>query len=200
MATRTLYLVRHGQYRHMETDRDAGVTVEQACKLDAGLTPVGIEQARLTAQRLNSLLISAIHCSTLPRALETAEIIAQGFPAVPLHRSRALWECIPCVPPARAESFARLFIGDLSPGQRQAEKAFDRYFKRARGDDKREIVVSHGNLIRYFICSILQAPPESWVNMNSYNCGISQVQIESSGPISLVSYNDVGHLPRHLRT
>ena len=81
MATRTLYLVRHGQYQHLEYDRETGVTVEQANKLDAGLTPVGVEQARLTAQRLSSLAICAIHCSTLPRALETAGIVMQEFPS-----------------------------------------------------------------------------------------------------------------------
>ena len=111
-----------------------------------------------------------------------------------------LWECIPCVPPAKAERFAKIFVGDLSPGKEQAEKAFDRYFRRARGNDKHEIVVSHGNLIRYFVCRVLQAPTESWGDMDSHHCGISQVQIESNGSISLVSYNDVGHLPRNLVT
>ncbi len=199
MATRTLYLVRHGKHQNLPYDREAGLTLEQARKLDVGLTPIGVEQAQVTAQRLSSLPISAIHCSTLPRARETADIITQKFPGVPVHRSRALWECIPCVPPARAEYF-EIFIGDLSPGKIQAEKAFDKYLKPARGDDKHEIIVSHGNLIRYFVCRILQAPPESWAEMDTNNCGISQVQIQSNGAIRLVSYNSVGHLPRHLIT
>ncbi len=199
MATRTLYLLRHGKHQNLPFDRKAGLTLEQARKLDAGLMPIGVEQAQVTAQRLSSLPISAIHCSTLPRARETADIIIPKFPGVPVYRSRALRECIPCVPPARAEYF-KIFIGDLSPGKVQAEKAFDKYFKPARGDDKHEIIVSHGNLIRYFVCRILQAPPESWTEMNTHNCGITQVQIQSDGTIWLVSYNSAGHLPRRLIT
>ncbi len=193
MTTRTLYIVRHGKHQNLEYDRQAGLTVEQANKLDVGLTPIGIEQAQVTARELSALPISAIHCSTLPRARETADIIAQEFPSVPLYRSLALRECIPCVPPERADYF-KIFVGDLSLGKIQAEKAFDKYLKRARGTDKHEIIVSHGNLIRYFVCRILQAPPESWIKMDTNNCGISQVRIESDGSISLVSFNSVGHL------
>ncbi|MDY7079606.1 MAG: histidine phosphatase family protein [Chloroflexota bacterium] len=202
MKTRFIYLVRHGQYQHLEYDREkeGGLTVVQANELDGGLTSIGIEQTQLTAQRLSLLPISAIHCSTLPRAVETTEIVAREFPAIPVQRSRVLRECIPCVPPSLAEYFAQAFVGDLSQGRKQAERAFDKCFKRTRVKDKHEIVVCHGNLIRYFVCRILQAPPESWVNMNSYNCGISEVRVEPDGLVSLVSYNDVGHLPYHLRT
>ena len=199
MATRTLYLVRHGKHQNLPYNRKAGLTLEQVRKLDAGLTPIGVEQAQVTAQKLSSLPISAIHCSTLPRAQETADIIIPKFPGVPVHRSRALWECIPCVTPAVAD-YLKIFGGDLSLGKIQAEKAFDKYLRPARGDDKHEIVVSHGNLIRYFVCRILQAPPESWTEMNSHNCGITQVQIQSDGAITLVSYNSAGHLPRRLIT
>jgi len=198
VATRTLYLVRHGQYHQLEYGDEGGLTVAQANRLDGGLTPTGVEQAQLTAQRLSALPITAIHCSTLPRAVETAEILAQEFPGVPMYGSRVLWECIPSVPPALAEHFAKVFVDDLAEDRNRAERAFDRYFKRARGKDKHEILVGHGNLFRYFVCRVLQVPPESWVNMSSYNCGLSEVHIARVP--TLVSYNDVGHLPRYLRT
>jgi len=187
MATRTIYLVRHGLHDH---------------ELEGGLTPVGVEQARLTAQRFRSLPISAIHCSTMPRAAETAEIIAQVFPDVPLHRSRGLRECFPCIPPIPVyiEYFAQVPAEDIVQGRKQAEKAFVRYFKRARGKDKHEILVSHGNLIRYFVCRVLQIRPEAWGSMDMGNCGISKVLTKSDGWMILVSHNDVGHLPHRLIT
>ena len=200
VATRTLYLVRHGQYHHLAYDKEAGVTVEEANKLDGGLTPIGVEQSQLTAQRLGVFAITAIYYSTLPRAAETAQIIAQELPSVPIHGSRGLWECIPSVPAALAKDFAKTFVGDLSQGKEQAERVFDKYFKRARGEEKHEAVICHGNLIRYLVCRVLQAPPESWVNMGTFNCGISQAVIESDGKMWLMTYNDVGHIPDHLRT
>jgi len=193
MATRTIYLVRHGLHESESSRND---------KLGGSLTPVGVEQAKLTAQRLRSLPISAVHCSTMRRAAETAGIIAQAFPDIPLHRSRGLWECYPCVPPIPVyiEFFAQVPAEEIAQGREQAEKAFDRYFKRARGKDKHEILVSHGNLIRYFVCRVLQNHPEAWGSMDMGNCGISKVLIKSDGWMILVSHNDVGHLPYHLIT
>jgi hypothetical protein len=138
----------------------------------------------------------------MPRAAQTAEIIAQEIPDVPLHRSRGLWECFPCIPPIPVyiEYSAQVSAEDIAQDRKHAEKAFDRYFKRARGKDKHEILVSHGNLIRYFVCGVLQIPPESWGSMDMCNCGISKVLIKSDGWMILVSHNDVGHLPHHLIT
>lgn len=188
MATRTLYLVRHGYHDLMSTH-----------KLGGSLTPIGVKQAQLTAQRFSSLPITAIHCSTLRRAAETAEIVAQELD-VPLRRSRGLWECAPCIPPAYAKYFKGYSPESLARDKKQAEKAFDRHFKRAQGKDKHEIVVSHGNLIRYFICRVLQVQPEAWGNMDLCNCGVSQVLIRPDGRMILISHNDVSHLPDHLVT
>jgi serine/threonine-protein phosphatase PGAM5 len=198
VATRTLYLVRHGQYHQLEYSAEEDLTMAQVNQLDGGLTPAGVEQAQLTAQRLSGLPITAIHCSTLPRAIETAEILAQEFPGVPVCGSRMLWECVPSVPPALAGHFANVLAEDLAEDGKSAEQAFDRYFRRARGKDTHEILVGHGNLFRYFVCRLLEAPVESWVNMDSYNCGLSEVHI--TDVLTLVSYNDVGHLPLYLRT
>ena len=188
MATRTIYLIRHGQYEF------------KGSHLADGLTPLGVEQAQLTAQRCSSLPITAIHCSTLRRAVDTAEIIARELSGIPLQRSRLLWECIPCIPRTFAELFVDIPAEKVAQDREQAERAFDRYFKCARGKDKYEIVVCHANLTRYFVCRVLQLEPEAWVDMDMSNCGISTVLIESSGRMALVSHNDVGHLPHHLRT
>ncbi len=189
MATRTLYLVRHGYY-----------DLSNSHKLGGSLTPIGVEQAQLTAQRFSALPITAIHCSTMPRAAETAEIIARELDDVPLNRSRGLWECMPCIPPAWAEYLKGYSAESIARDKAQAEKAFDKYFKRAQGEDKHEIVVSHGNLIRYFICRVLQVRTEGLGNMDMCNCGISEVFIKPDSQMTLVSHNDVSHLPEHLIT
>ncbi len=189
MAARTIYLLRHGYHDLKSTH-----------KLGGSLTPTGVEQAQLTAQRFSSLPISAIYSSTLRRAAETAEIVAQEFPDVPLRRSQGLWECVPCIAPVYAEYFAGHSAQYLAWGKQQAEKAFDRYFRRTRGEDKHEIIVTHGNLIRYFVCRVLRVSPKAWGNMDMCNCGISQILLRPDGRMILVSHNDVSHLPEHLIT
>ncbi len=200
MASRVVNLVRHGQYRrHSPDEPESESTAEQAIRVDGGLTPLGIEQAQLTAQRLKSCPISAIYCSSLPRAVQTAAIIAEGCPGIPLRRTRILWECIPCVPPFLSEYFAGVSSEDVARGREQAEEAYGRYFKRARGEDKHEIVVCHGNLMRYLVSCALGVEPETWGKLGIFNCGISQVTITPKWTV-VVCHNDSGHLPEDKRT
>ena len=196
MALRTLYLIRHGQH-HSETFVDD--------PLGTHLTPMGQEQALLTAYRLRELAVQKIHFSSMYRTAETAlriaDILCELNPDVKLHHSKGLWECIPIVPDKLAEDFGIMYSAqELASGGKHARKVFNRYFKRALGEDKTEIIVTHGNLIRYLVLRALQVSPQAWINMEINNCGISQVVIEADGEMKLISYNDVGHLPTHLRT
>ena len=82
MATRRVYLVRHGEY-----DWD-----DQPSPLK-GLTPRGVQQAQLTAKRLRAVSPAAIYSSDLARAVETAEIIASEFDRIPFKKRKNLREC-----------------------------------------------------------------------------------------------------------
>ena len=62
--TRFLYLVRHGE----------------ASPHDGPLSPAGQEQAQLTGRRLKDVPFSAVYHGLLPRAAQTAELIAPPRP------------------------------------------------------------------------------------------------------------------------
>lgn len=191
MAKRYLYLVRHGQY-------DPEVAAPD--QLGSSLSKLGRQQAKITAKAMSDLPIAAIHYSTLRRAAETAEPFFEIFPDAKQHRSQRLWEAIPCVPVRHADHFAKMQPDTLAKEQERAEGAFQHYFKATRGEDKHEILISHGNLIRYFVCCTLGVATNAWLNMECHNCGITRMVIEESGTFTLVSYNDIGHLPAKLRT
>ena len=72
MSLRHIYVVRHGQ-------RLPGITKD---RLGLGITETGKIQADFTGDRFKKLPINAIYYSTLRRAYETAEIIAQSIPNV----------------------------------------------------------------------------------------------------------------------
>jgi 2,3-bisphosphoglycerate-dependent phosphoglycerate mutase len=69
-------MIRHGRAHCNDTATIAG----PAC---TGLTGAGRRQAEATARRLASPVVTAVHASTTPRALHTAQIIAAAL-AVPL--------------------------------------------------------------------------------------------------------------------
>lgn len=203
MAVRVIYLVRHGQYHILQPKK----TAEDDCApsdidLDGGLTEIGIEQATLTAQRLKDLPINAIFTSTLPRAIQTGEIIAREFPSIRSQQDDLLRECLPGLTPRLSVRFTLRSL-DLAnravEGRLQADDVFERYFRYSFRDDRREVIVCHGNLIRYLVTRALGAPPELWTNFDIRNCGISEIHIRPEGPLVL-AHSDVGHLPVRLHT
>jgi serine/threonine-protein phosphatase PGAM5 len=192
MAKRVLYLVRHGQYHHAR--RDAGA-----------LTGKGEEQAQVTASCLQAIPFARLYYSPMKRAAQTAEIIAAAFPHVIMQTDDALRECIPSIPSRYTAYFAGHYP-DLNATQlnnclEHMNSAFNHYFKPTNSDqDVYELLVCHGNVIRYFVSQALQAHVDIWANMLINNCGITRILVETDGQMYLVSHNDIGHLPEELRT
>src|SRR5208283_5233062 len=141
MGTRTLYLIRHGQM-DPNFNRDD--------PREGGLSKLGRKQAALTARKLGSIPVSMIYHSTLRRAAETAQIISHSFPGVRCVGSKALWECIPSIPPGVETCFVGLQEDQMLRDKERAARLFARHFVPTRGSDRSEVVVCHGNLIRYF--------------------------------------------------
>lgn len=190
MAERRIYLVRHGQY-NPENPID---------EFENALTPLGIEQASLTAHRLKNFPITSIHTSDLRRAVETARIIGRPTASIEVQKTKKLREGIAHIPTGYEEVAAKYSLEQIKSERQQAEAAFDRFFRQARKEDKFDVIVCHGNLIRYFVCRVLNLEPEYWLHMGTYNCGISEIVIKKNGTMRLLSYNDTGHLPPRLIT
>jgi broad specificity phosphatase PhoE len=89
---------------------------------------------------------------------------------------------------------------DMEVGAKQAVQAIQHFFKPTKGADKHELVVCHGNIIRFFVVCAIGAPMEAWVNMDINHCGITEIRVDPGGGLRLVTHNDVGHLTPDLRT
>lgn len=181
----TLYLIRHGDYDSDDPrDPDTG----------KGLTPLGEEQARIVGQRLVNLgvTLDSLHTSTMRRARETAAIIAPavGLPALPTSDIR---ECTP--PASRADVRANLEPEEAAACSTQLERAFARFFRPSPAHDLHEVLVCHGNVIRYLVCRTLGVDSEAWANMTIANCSITVVEVRPDGGLRLVSFDDIGHMP-----
>lgn len=197
--TRHILLVRHGQYD--ETSREDALRI---------LTPLGRDQAVATGLRLGDLLRAGapassikIRSSGLARAVETAALIEPHLPerALVVPPNEDLNEGRPAqVIPGRAYSNAAV----RADGQR-IERAFRDIFKRAEpredgGLHEYDVVVCHGNVIRYMTLRALQLPPEAWLRLCTFNCSITYLVVRPSGSVSLRALGDVGHLDPPLVT
>lgn len=189
MGTRTLILVRHGQY-----------LVENGGRL----TELGREQAAATAdwlgRHLDGQQIDALWSSTLPRARETAGIVAEKLPAK-LFAGRAGVRAIGVL---REGMYTKVKGYDSTARERvedraRADAAYARFFRETRAD-RLEVVVCHGNLIRYLVCRAIDVPVARWTRMNSNHCAVTRILVRDTGAIRVVSYNETSHLPARLVT
>lgn len=190
-GVRTVYLIRHGEYDH-DDERDPFV--------GKALVPLGIAQARILGARLRGLPVQfdSLHGSTMTRARQTAMVIGEEFPDLELQISPLIRECTP--PTWRKDIMADETPEDLKACTQQLEAAFPAFIAPSPDRDRNDIVVCHGNVIRYFVTRVLGVDPESWLRMSIGNCSLSVIKIKPDGSMKLLSFGDVGHLPPNLTT
>jgi len=192
MKRRTIYLIRHGQYTPEEG--------QDTKPPGTGLTETGVQQAEMTADFLADIPFTKLCASTMLRAKQTAKIIQSRFPHLRLKTSKRLCEIIPPVPYLAMKYVKEISHERIARDRHQAERAYAAYFKPAGNKNEVEVIVSHGNLIRYFTCRVLQISPLVWMNFETYNCSITTVELDENGNAILLSYNESGHLSEKLRT
>jgi serine/threonine-protein phosphatase PGAM5 len=183
--TRFLYLVRHGQ-----------------AVSHGPLSEAGREQARLTGKRLRAVPLTGICHGPLPRAAQTAAIIAEGFPGVPVSESELAGDYFPSDPdpadlPPRYASFVRRYSeAERADGARLASAAIEWF---TRPDDGHLLLVTHNFLIGRLVSHALAAPSWRWLGLNQMNAGLSVIAYDPELPPRLINFNDAAHLPPELR-
>ncbi len=188
MRVRRLIFLRHGQYDELALSRGGGA-----------LTPLGRKQAAHTAKALRQLPVSVVWSSTLRRASETASIVASKQPRARVKRSSLLCEVVPTKLPRSIKLRVRVDATHVKNDRIRADRAFTKLFRAAQGE-RTEIVVCHGNLIRYLVCRALGIEPKLWMRLDSTHCGLTEFRVLPRGVVRVVRYNDVGHIPPSMRT
>ncbi|MFE9693456.1 histidine phosphatase family protein [Micromonospora sp. NPDC005806] len=193
MASRLLYLVRHGEQDRAEEGGDTGLSAR------------GRQQAQLLAQRLRGMPFAAVHHGPARRAVETAELVAATLPGVPVHLSESVGDHLPhdTDPAGLPERYAT-FLADFTErervdGPRRTAEAMARFATAPAEGDVRELVVTHNFLIGWLVRHALDAPERRWLGLNHHNCGLTVLRYSSGGPPTLIAVNDVAHLPPELR-
>ncbi len=211
----TIYLIRHG-----DVAGNSGAVRTFAGARDLELTPLGIEQARAIAARLERVDLDAVYASNLQRAWRTADGIARahdlqtqrlgGWNEVnygeweglseaeiivgwaDLWRARVAdpWD----VAPPQGESY-RMLWARLQP-------EWDRLLENHAGQSV--AVVGHNGSLRVLLCQLLGAPPANARRLQIGNCSLTKVSVgapqnaESEKleglPIVISYINDTSHL------
>ncbi len=191
MATRLLFLARHGE---PEQPTDA-----------AGLSGRGRRQAYLLGERLREAGLHAVHHGPLPRAAQTADVVATALPTVPVHVTDLAGDHLPhdTDPTGLPSAYARFLAGSTAAqradGPRVTAAAVRRFARPPVDGEVRELVVTHAFLIAWLLRDALDAPAPRWLGLNPQHCGLTVIRYSAGLPPRLVAFNDVAHLPRDLR-
>ncbi len=188
---RAVYLIRHGEY-DQEDERDPDV--------GRALVGLGYAQARLIAARLveTGTVFTSIQASTMTRARQTGEVVAACFPGLELALHRDIRECTPTT--RRQDIMAREDPAEVAACEANLAAAWDRIFRHAGGTDAHDIVVCHGNVIRWFVTRALEVDNEAWLGMSIANCSLTVIQVKPDGSCKLVAFADAGHIPPDMQT
>ena len=142
--------------------------------------------------------------SPLQRAAKTAELITKRLPALHCEASPLLFDCIPSgrapeTPSAYDPFFGSVTDDEIAAGRAQMEDAVAEFLQ-PRRSQRHDLLITHNFVIAWFVREVLGAPDWRWVGINQANCGLTVLQQKPGRPWTLVTHNDLGHLPVELRT
>jgi serine/threonine-protein phosphatase PGAM5 len=189
--TRTIYLVRHGAY-----DDGPAPTTDAG----GGLTPLGIAQARLVAARLAGMPVTfnTLTASTLARAMQTAQVVNQSLPQLKLQTTPLLRECTPRT--WRTDVTRDETAADMAAAEARLDEAFAKYFVPAVGADQHDILVCHGNVIRYFVTKALGVDTQAWAGLAVAHCSLTVIRVTPRHKFLVLGVGDIGHIPPNLQS
>jgi probable phosphoglycerate mutase len=192
-VTHYLYLVRHGEHQ----DAEHGL-------VDGPLSPRGQRQAAAIADRLSGVPLDAVWHSPLERAAQTARAVAERLPSVTPTPTALLFDCVPTgmtpdTPGAFEAFFGSVTEAEIEAGRAQMDDATGEFLRRKPGE-VHELLITHNFVIAWFVREVLQAPDWRWLTLNQAHCGLTMLAHKPGRPWTVVSHNDLAHLPFELRT
>ncbi len=191
MATTRLYLVRHGRQEHSGDGEHS----------DTGLSATGRQQAHLLGARLAGQEFDILRHSPLRRAAETAQVLGEHLPGVPIEGTQLLRDRTPAlvgdeatpIPPRYRAFLESVPAAERDTGAVRLREAVAELL-RPRGADRTELLVTHAFVLGWFVRHALDAPAWRWIGLNPSTCGLTQVEVSAERGVRLVGYDDIGHL------
>jgi len=196
---RILVFVRHAQ--------PEGVVAAEGAN-QAALSKKGQRQAELTGQRLQALFgddVRLVHTSGAPEAKATAEAIRGCLGKhCSVKESALLAEGMPAMPSPVPAALGEVSAEELRYDSARAEGAFRAHFWRPTGEEPDkvgiEVIVSHGNILRYLVCRALQLPETAWSRLAAHHCAVTWLEVDPAGGVTLREFGGAGHLSPELIT
>lgn len=140
----------------------------------------------------------ALFVSPLQRARDTAATISGDFPGRKFSVVNDLAECTP--PTSDAAIMSREKPANVAACKAQIERAFARFFQPAKGRPQTDMLVCHGNVIRYMVTRAMGVDTKSWFKLSVGHASFTTIRVEADGRMKVIAVGEVGHLPANFLT
>jgi broad specificity phosphatase PhoE len=110
---------------------------------------------------------------------------------VPLTQSPLLRECTPTLPEAAAGEVAR----ERAACTKQLDQAFAHFLVPAAGTERNDILVAHGNVIRYLTMKALKVDAPVWAALSVAHASLTVIEVRPDGSARVLAVGDNGHIP-----
>ena len=197
------YIIRHGQTEWNNASRWQG-------SKDIPLDDVGVDQAKVVAERLTNAGIKHIYSSPLMRASRTAEIVQEKIKADITYdeglKEVRLGEWEGCTKEEIAVKHGEKFLqwqtesnAEIGMGVENNFNLQQRVLQTTESICKSEqdtfLIVTHGAWTRALICKILDIPMKNRMLFEIKNTGVSIIEYDRNGnSFDIVTINDMCHL------
>jgi serine/threonine-protein phosphatase PGAM5 len=95
--------------------------------------------------------------------------------------------------------FGSITEAEVEAGRAQMDDAVSAFLVR-RTEDVHELLITHNFVIAWFVREVLQTPDWRWMTLNQAHCGLTVIAQKQGRPWTLLSHNDLSHLPKELQT
>lgn len=181
-----ILLVRHAEAQGHDGD-------------DPGLSPLGVHQASLLAERLAGQDVAEVLHGPRRRARQTAHQVAQRL-GCPLHQTHLLEDRTPYPSAGRWGDYPQhrhAFLHGVPEQERDEDgvalaAAWTRLS--APGSSGVLVAITHAFVVGSFVREVLGAPPAAWMQLPIANASITDLRARENGEWSVAGVSDVGHL------
>jgi serine/threonine-protein phosphatase PGAM5 len=73
--------------------------------------------------------------------------------------------------------------------------AWAKYVTPTPDADTHDLLVCHGNVIRWMVAKAMGSDSRTWTHMDIANASLTVISVRPDGTVRLVMYSDVGHMP-----
>ena len=185
-----LVLIRHGIYDRVDSLSE--VTAN-------GLNALGHEQAHITGRYLAAMPVTwhSLVCSHFLRAHNTADDIATEI-HMPVQIDTLLHECTPTA--EHPEYNTNHTPADIAQCVENLEQAYTKYVVPTPAADTHDLLVCHGNVIRWLTLKALGMDVRKWYGMDIANASLTILAVRPDGSCRLVTYSSNLHIPLEKQT